>query len=488
MVSNYKRNPYELNIRLAKLVLTNYRGLRGSLEVDFDEKLTVFIGENGSGKTSLVEAAAATLSELLRALFLIQDEDRFLTTESDVNNGVPASERLRLEMSAWVEYHDIFLKGDEEDGSESYEIQMPEEEFILQIKTAGGRGLVSEGNFSKVVEARDNILEMVHPDDPDKALYALPVVAYYPNASVEMATKSQFKPSIEDIDDLYKDALRSVYSFRQFKNWFRWATQLVEQRHIEEKTKMLVPDKKKQIAWIKTAVLSMMNDGPETADFEKLAAATQEAIENDKYDLFREADRFSDIGIGFNQQNTDGSFVLVRPDGTVVFDNQLSSGEKTVFALVGDIAYRLVLANYYHDRPLEGSGIVIIDEIDLHLHPRWQRAIVPKLRAIFPNIQFILTTHSPLLLGEIHHRHVRLLKEGEIVASPPTHGRDPKNIIEDVFHMSERNEQVKKRLEEFYKKLDLDVEEAETILDELEKSMGENDEEIIRARAYLEIF
>ena len=79
----------------------------------------------------------------------------------------------------------------------------------------------------------------------------------------------------------------------------------------------------------------------------------------------------------------------------------LSDGEKCALALFGDIARRLSIANPYMDNPLQGKGIVLIDEIELHLHPEWQKKILPTLSKIFPNIQFIITTHSPLVLSEI---------------------------------------------------------------------------------------
>ncbi|MBK8563034.1 MAG: AAA family ATPase [Saprospiraceae bacterium] len=76
-------------------------------------------------------------------------------------------------------------------------------------------------------------------------------------------------------------------------------------------------------------------------------------------------------------------------------------------------------ANPKCDDPLkEGGGIVIIDEIDLHLHPRWQRKIVRKLTEVFPKLQFIITTHSPLILGSIRSENIRLLDDGQVYSVP----------------------------------------------------------------------
>jgi len=81
--------------------------------------------------------------------------------------------------------------------------------------------------------------------------------------------------------------------------------------------------------------------------------------------------------------------------------DQLSDGEKCTLALIGDLARRLSLANPSRKNPLLGEGVVLIDEIELHMHPAWQRKILPKLRKTFPHIQFIITTHSPQVLGEV---------------------------------------------------------------------------------------
>ncbi|MDM8525382.1 AAA family ATPase [Desulfococcaceae bacterium HSG8] len=102
---------------------------------------------------------------------------------------------------------------------------------------------------------------------------------------------------------------------------------------------------------------------------------------------------------------------------------QLSDGEKCLIALIGDIARRLAIANPSLDDPLQGKAVILIDEIDLHLHPSWQRMILPGLLATFPKCQFVITTHSPQVLGETDARHIFLLHRNEqdqIVCSRPS--------------------------------------------------------------------
>ena len=91
---------------------------------------------------------------------------------------------------------------------------------------------------------------------------------------------------------------------------------------------------------------------------------------------------------------------LSRGDYEIHFDD-LSEGDKCRFALVADIARRLIIANPNHENPLTGEGIIFIDEIDLHLHPNSQIDILEKLKQIFPNCQFIVTTNSPLVVSNV---------------------------------------------------------------------------------------
>ena len=94
---------------------------------------------------------------------------------------------------------------------------------------------------------------------------------------------------------------------------------------------------------------------------------------------------------------------------------QLSDGEKCVLALFGDIARRLALANPSLENPLEGTGVVLIDELELHMHTLWQRKAIGVLKETFPNVQFIITTHSPQILGEVDQDFniISLIREEE---------------------------------------------------------------------------
>jgi predicted ATP-binding protein involved in virulence len=99
--------------------------------------------------------------------------------------------------------------------------------------------------------------------------------------------------------------------------------------------------------------------------------------------------------------------ILINKSGSTFELFQLSDGERSLFAMAADLSRRLTLANPRIDNPLEGSGVVLIDELELHLHPKWQRTISETLRTLFPNIQFICTTHSPFV--------IQSMREGEVI-------------------------------------------------------------------------
>ncbi|MRR05778.1 MAG: AAA family ATPase [Deltaproteobacteria bacterium] len=117
--------------------------------------------------------------------------------------------------------------------------------------------------------------------------------------------------------------------------------------------------------------------------------------------------------------------LLIDKDGVPLDLTQLSDGERSFLALICDLGRRLALANPLLDNPLHGAGVVIIDEIELHLHPKWQREVVEKLRTAFPNIQFIATTHSPFVIQSI--------KPGELINLDPDEvGEYSDKSIEDI--------------------------------------------------------
>lgn len=168
----------------------------------------------------------------------------------------------------------------------------------------------------------------------------------------------------------------------------------------------------------------------------------------------------------------------------------LSDGEKGMISLVADIAYRMALLNpNLLDRVLETPGVVLIDEIDLHLHPSWQKKVVGSLMSIFPNIQFIVTTHSPSILLNVPRENIWILNQNEIFQPQDmTYGRTVEEILREVMDTDVRPDKVVIMQQEFERAIDSeDYGLAKKILDKMKNIMGENANTIIENQIVLDV-
>ncbi|WP_335955137.1 AAA family ATPase, partial [Acinetobacter guillouiae] len=165
---------------------------------------------------------------------------------------------------------------------------------------------------------------------------------------------------------------------------------------------------------------------------------------------------------------------------------QLSQGEKSLMALVGDIARRLAMMNPGLDNPLHGDGVILIDEVDMHLHPSWQRNIIQRLTSTFPNCQFVLTTHSPLVISDYKDILVYSLHDGEIVPIPSQYGQDANTVLLDVMGTHIRNQKVTKDLNDLLDFIhDRKLDQAKDLLVRLEQELPNQNMELIKARLLL---
>src|SRR5207249_3320339 len=128
------------------------------------------------------------------------------------------------------------------------------------------------------------------------------------------------------------------------------------------------------------------------------------------------------------------------------FDN-LSAGQRMMMALVADLAIKAVTQNAFlvppdqlepEDQPLprvlrQTPGMVLIDELDVHLHPKWQRRVATDLKETFPTIQFVCTSHSPQVIGEVSQDEVRMFHDQSIELPPVAYGADSNWILEHVM-------------------------------------------------------
>ena len=169
--------------------------------------------------------------------------------------------------------------------------------------------------------------------------------------------------------------------------------------------------------------------------------------------------------------------------------DQLSDGEKCTLAMVGDLARRAAIANPALENPLTGEGVVLIDEVDLHLHPGWQRHVVSTLEATFPNCQFLVSTHSPQIISHVAPKRIWLLDRTRsgVSASRPAEsfGHTAGRILEDIMDVPERPQEIKERLSDLFLAIQEEkLTEANELLSNLTSTLG-SDPDLVRARIHM---
>jgi predicted ATP-binding protein involved in virulence len=193
--------------------------------------------------------------------------------------------------------------------------------------------------------------------------------------------------------------------------------------------------------------------------------------------------------------------IILSIDGNPQPFGNLSAGQRGLFALVADIAIKMVTQNNYlvppdaltaEDEPLprvlaQTPGVVLIDELDVHLHPKWQRQIAADLKRVFPSIQFIATTHSPQVIGEMQPYEVCLLRrDGSGETPSQSFGMDSNWILQVLMETEELDADVKGEIDQVFELLrNRQHDEAGAKVLSLRRRIG-NNEALQRAASTLE--
>lgn len=194
-----------------------------------------------------------------------------------------------------------------------------------------------------------------------------------------------------------------------------------------------------------------------------------------------------------------GEIVISISHRPIPFSN-LSAGQKVMVALIADIAIKMVTQNAAFlsdisqkdpdELPLvlqKTPGLVLIDEIDVHLHPKWQRHVVEDLIHTFPAIQFVCTTHSPVIIGEVPAECVRSLQAEAAMIPPYALGLDANRVLDEVMGVEEeRNEEVSQKLYTIFQLIeDEDFDQARQAITKLANKIGDLDPEITHAKSLI---
>lgn len=418
-------------MRIKKLELKNFRGFE-ELTIDFPEGesgLAVFVGVNGAGKSSLLDGIVSGLKVI----------------QQNLKKG--ETERL----GSWIQDDDVRMVAHEIGAKTTYEKQS--EHRIAIVADFAGKEI--SWHFHQFGGGKDEVTQFTNKlkeETINGAKNVLPVFLYY--SAQRYWSKKKEKVELYPIGsrlDTYIDCLEPKVSSQTLYEWFK------RMKFIQfENEEGELPAELKEVRNAITKGLKSLNS-------------------------------YSDkkINIKFSVKNDE--IEINTGNGVIELFRLLSDGLRSTLGMIGDIAYRMSEINPHIGNSSE--GIVIIDEIDLHLHPAWQRTIISVLREVFPNIQFIVTTHSPQVLSNVPRENVFILNNFKLEENKPhTEGRDSNAILEDVFGVSSRPEEEKNELDELLKAIEKgEKEKAQKLYEVLKKKLGDRDLELQRAENYMEL-
>lgn len=416
--------------------------------------VTIFIGSNGAGKTSILKSLATSLSWFVARL------------RSEKGTGSPIHEGsiLNGQHSAKIEIS-VFdgqgpLKND--DGSLNNHIYS-----WMLTKTARGKKADAASNLQDASKLADHYKKALTAEENE----SLPLIAFYPveRVVIDIPLKIKDRHSFLQIDG-YDNSLNQGVDFRRFFEWFR-------DREDSENESGLSQD----------ALDHLLNAfGRDSDIWKKLQKLTASSRDRQLTAVRTAIANFMPGFSNLRVRRKPRLYMSIDKDGQTLNVSQLSQGEKSLMALVGDIARRLAMMNPILENPLHGDGIVLIDEVDMHLHPSWQRNIIERLTSTFPNCQFILTTHSPLVISDCKDVLVYSIDNGELSVVPSQYGQDANMVLLDVMDTHIRNATVTERLNNLLDMIQENkLEDAKKELNKLQIDLPSNNLELAKANMFL---
>ena len=443
-------------MRLREISLTNFRCF-GELHVEFAEDLTVLVGNNGAGKTTVLDGIAYALSRILTRLPKSKGAKNLRSEDIRINERGVLAPFVRLE--AKNTQNISWTRTLKRDATSQTAADIPD--------AVGDKELFEfiDPTIHAIAEGGDA---------------TIPVFAYYgvSRAILEIPERRRnFRKEFRRFDAL-DNALDPTTRFKDLFEWF-YAQERDEMERVTQA--LFTPEFQ---AWLNSA--DGQKTPPPPSSFPKLPGPLPV--------LQAVRDAIALVIPGFSQPR-----IKTNPLRMVVtrhLDNgtdqelslqMLSDGYRTMLALVMDFARRMAQANPHLEKPLEADAILLVDEIDLHLHPVWQQTVVPSFRRAFPNTQLILSTHSPQVLTTVESSKILIVDVGGIRPCPaPTYGARSSDVVAEVLglpNLRPPDNEIAKKISALFQALDnAKINDAKFIRAELEAwAKGYPEPDLVRA-------
>ncbi|MGU3661830.1 AAA family ATPase [Methylobacterium fujisawaense] len=375
-------------LRLKSIEINGFRAIERA-HVALDPHLTVLVGDNASGKTAILDAIAVALSPVIYG----RSPRRQPITANDfrIYGLTDTLSDIRRE-----EY--IYIKVEEYHG-EGWDCHFHIEETPTDPVITSGTSARTRYFVREIMKDRDFVAPVIASYGADRASPARrpPNLALYSKNRIGSASRT----------GAYNGALESRAVYEDAVEWFEALDNLELRNNRESKSGY----KDRRLDAVRNAVSTLV---PQLSNMRMVGLPPRLMVDVE---------------------------LPGRPPESLSAE-QLSGGYRVMLALVMDLARRMVDLNPDLPNPLGAEGVVLIDEIDLHLHPRWQQLVVEGLRKTFPNVQFIMTTHSPQVLTTVKPENILNLtwSNGHLVRRdvPSTSGAESGRLMSEVMGVEER--------------------------------------------------
>ena len=378
---------------IRELHIQNFRRFE-DLKVSFEEDLTVLVARNGQGKSSILDAIRVLISPFVGAFdygvsngFDPLDCRRSAAPDSD-----KGKEHWPIRVEGEIVPRDLPVTGFE------YKV-------IKVTRELGGvKRKTTVKEAADLIERGQNYQSCIH-SGLTESWFILPVVAHYGPGRLWKLHKDTTGKKVLTLNRSYgyQDCLSTSSNFKQAQEWMGRAT-LAKFQQIERGE----PDE-----WGRR--------------INSIQSAVDAALDSEGWSHFQYSYDFEELS-------------MFHPAHGRLPVSAMSSGVQAVVSLVVDLAFRCLRLNSVHaeDALSISYGIVMIDEIEQHLHPGWQQRILPSMRKIFPKIQFIVATHSPEVLSTVESPQIRILENGECNLAPAgTLGAESHRLLKDVLDLQD---------------------------------------------------